>query len=397
VRLLRTSLLRPLAATVLVATTGVLPGFLTGALGVSIREDLGFGESGLGLAIGLSFLAAALCSALFGRTVERLGSVRSMRASSAASAISMLAIAVFARSVASLTAMLVVSGMANAMTQPATNLYIARAVPLHRHGIAFAIKQSAIPGATLLGGLAVPTIALTVGWRWAYVGGAALALVGGALAVDVGNTAPLAGRTTGRSDQPLQTLAVLGAGVGFGALAAASLGAFSISALDEAGISEGRAGLLASVGSLLVVTVRLWLGAWSDRTARSHVPVVGAMVLVGALGWAVMGIMTPVALVAGGVLAYGFGWGWPGLFNLAIARANPSAPAAASGVTQTGTYLGVAVGPFVFGVLAEHVSYSAAWNVAAASAVLAAACIAVGNRMSPTPQTATVLRHERDN
>ena len=58
---------------------------------------------------------------------------------------------------------------------------------------------------------------------------------------------------------------------------------------------------------------------------------------------------------------------------------------------------GVAVGPFVFGVLAEHVSYSAAWNVAAASAVLAAACIAVGNRMSPTPQTATVLLHERNN
>ena len=57
----------------------------------------------------------------------------------------MLAIAVFARSFASLTALLVVSGMANAMTQPATNLYIARAVPLHRHGIAFAIKQSAIP------------------------------------------------------------------------------------------------------------------------------------------------------------------------------------------------------------------------------------------------------------
>ncbi len=56
-----------------------------------------------------------------------------------------------------------------------------------------------------------------------------------------------------------------------------------------------------------------------------------------------------------------------------------------------------AVGPFVFGVLAEHVSYSAAWNVAAASAVLAAACIAVGNRMSPTPQTATVLLHERNN
>ncbi|MGE0511688.1 MAG: MFS transporter [Acidimicrobiia bacterium] len=396
-RALRSPLLRPLVATVLVATTGVLPGFLTGALGVRIREDLDFGETGLGFAIGLSFLAAATCSALFGRTAERLGPVRSMRASSLGSAMSMLALAVFARSITSLTTVLVVAGMANAMTQPATNLYIARAVPVRRHGLAFAIKQSAIPGATLLGGLAVPTIALTVGWRWAYVGGAAIALAGGALAIDVGDTAPSAGRPIGRRDQSLRTLAVLGTGVGFGALAAASLGSFSTSALDEAGISEGTAGLLASIGSLLVMTIRLWLGAWSDRTARSHVPVVGAMVLVGALGWAVMGIMTPVALVAGGLLAYVFGWGWPGLFNLAIARANPSAPAAASGVTQTGTYLGVAIGPFVFGVLAEHLSYSVAWNVAAGSAVLAAVCIAVGDRMSPTPQRATVLLHERGN
>jgi len=43
------------------------------------------------------------------------------------------------------------------------------------------------------------------------------------------------------------------------------------------------------------------------------------------------------------------------------------------------------------------VSYSAAWNVAATSAVLAAACIAVGDRMSPAPQRATVQRHERNN
>ena len=381
-------------ATVLVATTGVLPGFLAGALGVRIRDDLGFGEAGLGLAIGLSFLAAAACSALFGGLAERLGPVRSMRRSSLASAASMVAIALFARSAASLAALLVVAGMANAMTQPASNLYIARVVPAERHGLAFAIKQSSIPAATLLGSLAVPAIGLTVGWRWAYVGGSVLALLGGALTVDRRGTAPSAERAAARRDQTMRTLVVLGAGVGCGAIAAASLGSFTISALNESGVDEGTAGLLASVGSILVMTVRLSLGAWSDRTDRSHVPVVGAMVLIGAVGWATMSVMTPLALVAGGLLAYVFGWGWPGLFNLAIARANPNAPAAASGVTQTGTYLGVAFGPFVFGLLAEHVGYGSAWLFAASAAVASAVLIAAGARIDTPAARSTVPAHE---
>lgn len=263
--------------------------------------------------------------------------------------------------------------------------------------MAFAIKQAAIPGATLLGGLAVPTVALTVGWRWAFVIGACLAFTGGRLAVDLHRPSAGTLRPTGKRDQPLFTLAVLGAGVGLGALAAASLGSFSVSAFTEAGFSEGAAGLAASAGSALVVIVRLRLGLWSDRTIRPHLPVIGAMAFVGALGWAVMAVMTPIALVAGGLLAYGVGWGWAGLFNVAIARANPNAPAAASGVTQTGTYLGVAVGPFVFGLLAEHVGYPAAWSFAATSAALAAVTITLGARIGGSAARDTVRAHVGSN
>ncbi len=70
---------------------------------------------------------------------------------------------------------------------------------------------------------------------------------------------------------------------------------------------------------------------------------------------------------------------WPGLFNLAIAQANPSA-AAASGVTQTGTYLGVAIGPFLFGLLAEGPGYRAAWLLAAIAALIGASFVWLGSR-----------------
>ena len=63
------------------------------------------------------------------------------------------------------------------LAQPAANLLLARAVPADRQGLAFGIKQSAIPAAAMLGGLAVPSIALTWGWRWAFAAGGAFALM----------------------------------------------------------------------------------------------------------------------------------------------------------------------------------------------------------------------------
>ncbi len=170
---------RTLASVIGVVTGGALPGFLTGGVSVQLRADLGFGESGLGFAVGAFFTAAALSSAVLGRTAERLGPSRAMQASAVVSVVSLLGVAAGARSFTTLLLWLAVGGVANALAQPAANLFIARTVEASRLGMAFAVKQSGIPAATLLGGLAVPAIALTVGWRWAFVAGAAVPLGGG--------------------------------------------------------------------------------------------------------------------------------------------------------------------------------------------------------------------------
>jgi MFS family permease len=366
---------------VLVATTGVLPVFLAGAAAVQIRADLGFGEAGFGQAVSISFFVSALLSVLFGGLAERLGPVRSMRVAATVSAASMLATAAFSRSLTSLSLLLVGGGVANALTQPATNLYISRVFPAHRRGIAFAIKQSAIPGATLLGGLAVPTLALTVGWRWAYVAGAIIALIGGAIVQEVAQPGGSTALGPGRRDQPIATLAVLGAGVGFGALAASSLGSFTTSSFTKAGFGESTAGFIAAIGGVLVITTRLILGFRSDRLNSGVLPIVATMLLIGSSGYALMATMSRSGLLAGGFIAFVAGWGWPGLSNLAIAQANPNGPAAASGVTQTGTYIGAGLGPLVFGSLAEHVGYGAAYLSAALWTLLGATCIVIGRSM----------------
>jgi MFS family permease len=371
-----------LAAAAGVATAGVLPVFLTGALAVQVREELGFDEAGQGLTVAAFFGTAALSSALAGRVSERLGPASSMRVSAAVSAVSLLSVAVVARSLPLLLACLVVGGLGNAMAQPATNLFLARRVPPSRLGLAFGVKQSAIPMATLLGGLAVPSIALTVGWRWAYVLGAAAAAL--LVVIDVGGatTAPTTerGARRGERDTALRPLLLLAVGVGLGAAAAGTLGSFLVSGAVEEGLAEGTAGLLASACSAAGVATRLVSGVRADRRGGRHLPVVAGMMASGSVGFTLLAVGTAPAIVAGALLAYVLGWSWPGLFNLAIVRSNPGAPGAATGITQTGTYIGGVLGPLLFGAAVSRTGYPPAWLAAGGAALVGSVMIVLGRR-----------------
>jgi predicted MFS family arabinose efflux permease len=372
-----------LAAVVVVVTTGVLPAFLTGALSVQMRRDLHFGEAALGGAIAGFFVGAALTSAVLGRAAERLGPELSMRLSASLSAVSLLVVAVGARSYRSLVLVLAVGGVANALSQPAANLVIARRVDASRLGLALAIKQASVVGSTLLGGLAVPTIALTVGWRWAFVAAAALAVIG-AVAVPRGRDARRAASAaaSGRAgDSDWLSLAVLAAGVGLGAAAAGTLGTFLVNASVRAGISEGGAGLLVAAGGATVIVVRLIAGARADRRQGGNLPIVATMLVIGAAGYLLYATESRLWLLAASPLTFAAGWGWPGLFNLAVVRANPQAPGLASGVTQTGTYIGAVLGPLLFGTLAENRSYASAWCLAASFSLAAAGFMLAGRRL----------------
>jgi MFS family permease len=376
---------RPLASVIAVVTGGALPAFLTGGVSVQLRQDLGFGESRLGLAVGASFAAAAVSSALLGRLAERLGPTAAMRLASAGSAVALLGVAVASPNFPALLVWLAAGGFANALAQPAANLFIATTVRAERLGLAFAVKQSGIPGATLLGGLAVPTIALTVGWRWAFVAGALLPIAGGLTIPSTGRARRAGGDGAGgrasRVRVPMRPLVVLGFGIGFGAAAAGTLGAFLVNAAVDAGIDEGPAGLLVSVGSAIGIAVRLLAGRLADRRAGGHLRVVSRMLVAGSVAYALYATEVAWVLLVATPLAFGAGWGWPGLFNLAVVRAHPAAPGAASGVTQTGTYVGAVAGPVIFGAVVEAAGYRVAWLLAAAFALLGAAIIAAGRTL----------------
>lgn len=369
-----------LGVAVAVATAAVLPVFLTGGLAVQMRADLGFGRGSLGVAVSAFFLTSALASAVLGRVVERMGARRGMRAATGLSALSLLGIGALAHSWPVLVGFLVVGGLGNAAANPATHLLLATAIRRRRQGLAFGVKQAAIPAATLLGGLATPLVAISVGWRWGFVGAAALT-AGVALALA---RASDAGRVRTRTAPRLPRAAPLllpAVGVGLGSASAVSLGAFLVDAAVDAGMREAAAGLLLALGSAAGVGARVLAGWAADRHAASGLHSVAAMLALGATGFAMLATgQVGWPLVLGTVLGFAAGWGWPGVFNFAIVREYREAPAAATGITQTGAYTGSAAGPLAFGLVAQHGSYTVAWLGSTVLALASAAAMLVGAR-----------------
>lgn len=376
----------------------MFPVFLTGALTVQLRHALHLSTADIGLGVTAFFGASALCSVSSGRASEQAGSWAIMELAAAISLASMAGIGLLAHRLWSLLALLVLGGVGNGMMQPATNLLLSQVVHNDRQGLAFGIKQAGIPAATLLSGLAVPALALTVGWQAAYLAGAAY--VGGVLIIlhqhrrrDATSRAPDTGSRSARPRRPaptpidLRPLILLASGMAAAVAASNALGSFVVPSAVDHGVAPGTAGLLAALGSAAGFSVRTAAGWHADlgrrtgvRAAEHHMGVVVLMIAIGAAGYLALASGQGILLVPGVVLAFGAGWGYNGLFNLAVVRAYAHAPGRATGITQVGTYIGGMTGPLGFGVLVDHVGYQAGWLLCSALAVAAVATFTVSRR-----------------
>ncbi len=128
-----------------------------------------------------------------------------------------------------------------------------------------------------------------------------------------------------------------------------------------------------TLGSATGISMRLLAGVRADRRGGRHLPVVSVLLLGGALGYLLLAPGAVPTHLLGALVAFGSGWAWPGLFNLAVVRLNPGSPAAATGITQTGVYVGALSGPVVFGVVVDTAGYGLAWTLAALSPPVAVA------------------------
>ena len=381
---------RPATLGVAVIAITILPALLTGALGVQIGADTGIGLAGIGGFYGVLFGVSAVASAPTGRVIQRRGWESGIRLSAGGTGTALAALAVLPGPwwEAWWPAALVfaVGGVTAAISQAGSNLALAGSVPESRHGLAFGLKHTSVPLAAILGGLAVPTIALTVGWRWAYAAAAGLAFVTMAAVPRTSTPAvsPVAAeRSRRRTATPVATLAALAVAAALAHTGLDAIGAFAVPYAVEEGLAEGTAGLLLSIGSLVGLAVRLGSGLLVDRRQQRGLEGIAVLLAIGALGFAVLAAGGRTVIVLGVLLAFAGGWGWAGLLTFVVVRANPAAAATATGIANTGKYIGAAAGPVIVGLLAERVSFAASWWLAG-GLLLGAAIIVVAIRLTPS-------------
>ncbi len=363
----------------LATVVGQLPVFLTGAMAVQITDDLLFGAAALGVAVAMFRVAGAVTSHYLGGLVDRVGAVASLRLAALVSLLASVGIAATATSWLALVAWLMFGATSNVLAQPAANRLLVRTIPPARQGMAFGVKQSAPPVASMLAGLSVPVIALTVGWRWAYLLGALLALL---VIVGAGRRPPPPERVTGfRSVRPKLrdrgTVLLLAVALGLSTTASTPVAAFFVDASVRGGSSPELAGSLLGLASAAAVATRLVGGVVADRLRGGHLLLCAAMLMVGSTGLLLLASGVPAAMGFGVVVALMGTWGFNGVFVYSLMQAYPDAPGAATGATMPGGLIGGILGPVVFGVLAERVSYAAAWSYTFVAAIIAVGAFVV--------------------
>lgn len=395
----------------------ILPVFLIGALVGPMGSEFGYRETTAGWLMASFFAVSALVSRRAGSIADSVGPVRTLQVGLSGSAVTGATMATIADSVPVLAVAMMVGGGCNALTQIAANVYLARYLPPARHGVAFSIKQSANPGGVLVAGLLLPTLVLTTGWRSAFgvASGAALAAALGLEAVRrwhpglrVANRrpadampapapaakpapasaaipapGPAASLPTPASPRKDRTLGLVAAAAGFGSASAVALGGFYVESARDGGVGLAAAGLAASLGSATSIVGRIVAGVRADRTGASPERILGwvaAMLAVGAVALIGFGLRTPWAQWLALPGAYGIGWAWPGVFNLAVVRARPDEPGRATGVSQTGIYVGTTLGPLIFGPVSESLGYPLTWSTAALLALISAAGMLAARR-----------------
>jgi len=262
-------------------------------------------------------------------------------------------------------------GLAIGAANPVTNRIVSERISLGRRGLALGLKQSGPPMSTFLAGLILPGLALVLGWRLAMATGALLAITGLAATVVLTPT----GRRLG-SDRPKSTplardvrsavrwLNAIGFGIAMGN--GALLAFLPLYAQEGVGLSPTGAGLVASVLGVCGVAGRITWGTLGNRFHRPSTAliIIAGIAVLAALSIGISATVGAVTLWLGAVLAGASSQAWHAVAWLVILdRVGTNSVGKASGVMQTGSSIGFAIGPVAAGSLIDATgSYWAAWG-----------------------------------
>lgn len=350
-----------------------------------VTADLGITRAQLGSLPTAAFLTAALLSPLVGRGADRF-SGRAVLAVLFSGACMALLGAAAAPSYAWLLVAAAVSGAAQAMSNPVTNQLIAANVAPGLRGRLTGIKQSGVQMSQFAAGLALPSVALLLGWRGAalvaaFATATALLLVRGSVPAGSAVHLPASGGRRGALPSAVWWLAAYAFTTG-AAIQATNV-YLPLYSFERLHMPVQAAGLTVAVAGGVGLVARIAWGRAAERVVRPDRPLVAlaaASALASGSILAAGSLQAPALVWAGAALFGAGGLASNVVLMLALMRATPvRGVGTASGILAVGLYLGFALGPLGYGLVADHTgSYGIGWLAVVGANVAAAALALLG-------------------
>lgn len=356
------------AATMATSTFAIV---ISSVLAVQLIDEFDISRAQIGVLALANGIVGAVASPLFGRFTDWLGSVRAVTAALATGMVT-LTIWALSPSYEVLVVGALLTGIANAWGNPATNALIVDTIPPGDRGVVTGIKQSGVQMGTFLGGLLLPLFAGWWSWRVAIL--LFLLLPAAALVAMIGRNAvdrdtPRKARSVERLPVSVRWVAAYGSISG---LATSSMLVFlPLFANEHLGWSETAGGMtIAMVGFAGIFARVLWPRFSERRIGHGRtLRILATMTTVSATLLALMSlevigswaIFPAVVLLGGGAVA------WNAVGMLAVMDFSPEGGVGkGTGFVLLGFLTGLALGPPLMGLSVDQLgSYTPGWTVVA--------------------------------
>ncbi len=330
-----------------------------------VAQTLQVSPALVGLYVSVTYAGAMLATLLGGATVARMGAIRVSQWGLVLCALGLLLCAVPWLPAMVLGAVCI--GLGYGPITPASSHLLARTTAPAQMSLVFSIKQTGVPLGSMLAGAIVPPLALRIDWQLSMVVVAALCLLVAGLS-QVLRTAldsDRQGEGSIRWGSLLEPIRLVLAHPALRTMAACSF-MFSMVQLclttylvtflhDDLSYGLVAAGLALSVTQFGGIGGRVVWGYVADRWlgARRMLLLLASLMAAGALASAFLTADTPHGVVMAILVLFGASAiGWNGVYLAEVARrAPPGMASMATGGTLAFTFLGVVVGPPLFGAM----------------------------------------------
>ena len=319
----------------------------------------------VGFYVSITYAGAMFASLTSGTTVSRFGPIRVSQLGLLLCALGLCLCASPWLPLIALGALLI--GLGYGPITPASSQILARTTPPDQMALVFSIKQTGVPVGSMMAGAIVPSLMLAVDWQWSLVFVAIACVLSALLAQPLRNdlddlrqaNLPFQMDTlTGPIRMVLghRALATMAACSFMFSMVQMSLTTYLVTYLhDDLAYGMVSAGLLLSVTQIGGIAGRILWGVVADKWlgAQMALALLAALMACSSLATALLLPALPIwgiwiVLIVFGASAIG----WNGVYLSEVARQAPKGKASiATGGTLTFTFLGVVIGPPMFGAL----------------------------------------------